>query len=65
MTLLLRNMTVCTRFNRFHYWEINKDEKHKPMSRTGRGVQAQHNDTTQKTVAFFLRKIFANVKTGL
>ena len=47
MTLLLRNMTVYTRFNRFQHWAINKDEKHKPMSRTGRGVQAQHNDTTQ------------------
>ena len=65
MTLLLRNMTVYTRFNRFQHWAINKDEKHKPMSRTGRGVQAQHNDTTQETIAFFLRKIFANVKKGL
>ena len=37
MTLLLRNMTVCTRFNRFQIG-INKDEKHKPMSRTGRGA---------------------------
>ena len=36
MTLLLRNMTVYTRFNRFQHWAINKDEKHKPMSRTGR-----------------------------
>ena len=40
---------------------MNKDEKHKPMTRTGREAQVQHNDTTQETIAFFLRKIFANV----
>ena len=27
MTLLLRNMTVYTRFNRFQHRAINKDEK--------------------------------------
>ena len=43
MTLLLRNMTVYTRFNRFQHRAINKDEKHKPMSRTGREAQAQIN----------------------
>ena len=36
MTLLLRNMTVYTRFNRFQHCAINNDEKHKPMTRTGR-----------------------------
>ena len=45
MTLLLRNMTVYTRFNRFQHRAINKDEKHKPMARTGTEAQAQHNDT--------------------
>ena len=53
MTLLLRYMTVYTRFNRFQHCAINKDEKHKPMARTGREDQAQHNDTTQKTIAFY------------
>ena len=41
---------------------MNKDEKHKPMTRTDRKAQAQHNDTIQETMAFFIRKIFANVK---
>ena len=64
MTLLLRNMTVYTRFNRFQHCAINKDEKHKPMTRTGREAQAQHNDTTQETIALrnfkpMTRKIFA------
>ena len=45
MTLLLRNM----QYNRFQYRAINKDEKHKPMARTVREAQAQHNDTTQET----------------
>ena len=40
MTLLLCNMTVYTRFNRFQHCAINKDEKHKPMTRTGRKAQA-------------------------
>ena len=53
MTLLLRNMTVYTRFNRFQHCAMNKDEKHKPMTRTGREAQAQHNGTTQETIAFF------------
>ena len=44
---------------------MNKDEKHKPMTRTGREAQAEHNDTTQETIAFFLRKIFANVSKTL
>ena len=59
MTLLLRNMTVYTRFTRFQHRAINKDEKDKPMSRTGREAQAQHNDTIQETIAFlrFLRKM--------
>ena len=57
MTLLLCNMTVYTRFNRFQHCAIKKDEKHKPMTRRGRKAQAQHNDT----IAFFSRKIFANV----
>ena len=46
MTLLLRNMTVYTRFNRFQHCAINKDEKHKPMTRTGREALAHQNDTT-------------------
>ena len=46
MTLLLRNMTVYTRFNRFQHCAINKDETHKPM--TGREAQAQQFDTTQE-----------------
>ena len=41
---------------------MNKEEKHKLMTRTNRKVQAQHNDTTQETELIFLRKIFANVK---
>ena len=41
MTLLLRNMTVYTRFNRFQHCAINKDEKHTPMTR-GREAQAQY-----------------------
>ena len=49
MALLLRNMTIYTRFNRFKHCAINKEEKHKLMTRTGRKVQAQHNDTTQET----------------
>ena len=49
MTLLLCNMTVYTRFNRFQHCAIKKDEKHKPMTRRGREAQAQHNDTTQET----------------
>ena len=49
MALLLCNMTVYTRFNRFKHCAINKEEKHKLMTRTGRKVQAQHNDTTQET----------------
>ena len=49
MALLLRNMTVYTRFNRFKHCAINKEEKHKLMTRTGRKAQAQHNDTTQET----------------
>ena len=49
MALLLRNMTVYTRFNRFKHCAINKDERDKPMSRTDREVQAQHNDTIQET----------------
>ena len=57
MTLLLRNMTVYTRFNRFQHCAINKDEKHKPMTRTGRRAQAQHNETTQETIAFFKKDI--------
>ena len=40
MTLLLRNMTVYTRFNRFQHCAINNDEKQKPMTRTGREAQA-------------------------
>ena len=59
MALLLYNMTVYTRFTRFQHCAINKDERDKPMSRTGREAQAQHNDTIQETIAFFLRKIFA------
>ena len=62
MALLLRNMTVYTRFNRFKHCAINKEEKHKPMTRTDREAQAQHNDTIQESMAFFIRKIFANVK---
>ena len=46
MTLLLRNMTVYTRFNRFQHCAINNDEKHKPMTRTGREALAHQNDTT-------------------
>ena len=62
MILSLRNMTVYTRFNRFQHCAINKDERDKPMSRTGtEELKQQHNDTTQKTIAFFLRKIFANL----
>ena len=53
MTLLLRNRTVYTRFNRFQHCAINKDEKHTPMTRTGREAQVEHNDTTQETIAFF------------
>ena len=53
MTLSLRNMTIYTRFNRFQHCAINKDERDKPMTRTGREAQAQHNDTTQETIAFF------------
>ena len=34
MALLLRNMTVYTRFNRFKHCAINKEEKHKLMTRT-------------------------------
>ena len=64
MTLLLRNMTVYTRFNRFQHFAINNDEKHKPMTRTDREAQAQHYDTTQETELIFLRKIFANVKNA-
>ena len=48
--MILRNMTVYTRFNRFKH-AINKDDKHKPMTRTGREAQAQHNDTTQRSIA--------------
>ena len=62
MALLLRNMTVYTRFNLFQHCAINKEEKHKPMTRTDREAQAQHNDTIQESMAFFIRKIFANVK---
>ena len=40
---------LYTRFNRFQHCAINKDERDKPMSRTGREAQAQHNDTTQET----------------
>ena len=36
MTLLLRNMTVYTRFNRFQHCAINEDERDKPMSRRGK-----------------------------
>ena len=64
VTLLLRNMTVLYPFNRFQHCAINKDEKHKPMTRTDREAQAQHNDTTQETELNFLRKIFANVKNA-
>ena len=32
MILLLRNMTVYTRFNRFQHCAINNDEKQKPMT---------------------------------
>ena len=34
------------------------------MTRTGRKVQAQHNDTTYETELIFLRKIFAKVKNA-
>ena len=64
MTLLLRNMTVYTRFNRFQHCAINNDEKHKLMTRTDREAQAQHYDTTQETDLNFLRKIFAKVKNA-
>ena len=40
---------LYTRFNRFQHCAIYKDERDKPMSRTGREAQAQHNDTTQET----------------
>ena len=53
MALLLYNMTVYTRFTRFQHCAINKDERDKPMSRTGREAQAQHNDTIQQTIAFY------------
>ena len=55
-------VTIYTRFNRFKHCAINKEEKHKPMTRTDREAQAQHNDTIQESMAFFIRKIFANVK---
>ena len=55
-------MTVYTRFNRFQHCAINKEEKHKPMTRTDREAQAQHNDTIQESDVNLLRKIFANVK---
>ena len=48
MALLLRNMTIYTRFNRFKHCAINKEEKHKLMTRTDREAQAQHNDTIQR-----------------
>ena len=64
MALLLCNMKVYTRFNRFKHCAINKEEKHKLMTRTGRKVQAQHNDTTYETELIFLRKIFAKVKNA-
>ena len=57
-------MKVYTRFNRFKQCAINKEEKHKLMTRTGRKVQAQHNDTTYETELIFLRKIFAKVKNA-
>ena len=57
MALLLRNMTVYTRFNRFKHCAINKDERDKPMSRTGREAQAQHNDTTQETELIVLKRL--------
>ena len=42
---------------------MNKDEKHKLMTRTNRKVQAQHNMIPlRQTELIFLRKIFANVK---
>ena len=53
---------LYTRFNRFQHCAIYKDERDKPMSRTGRKAEAQHNDTIQETMAFLIRKIFANVK---
>ena len=53
---------LYTRFSRFKHCTMNKEEKHKLMMRTGRKAQAQHNDTTQESMAFFMRKIFANVK---
>ena len=55
---------LYTRFNRFKHCAINKEEKHKLMTRTGRKVQAQHNDTTYETELIFLRKIFAKVKNA-
>ena len=62
MTLLLRNMTVYTRFNRFQHRAINKDEKHKPMARTGREAQAQHNDTIQETELILFKKDICKCK---
>ena len=39
--LLVQNFsTIYTRFNRFKHCAINKDERDKPMSRTGREAQA-------------------------
>ena len=55
---------LYTRFNRFKHCAINKEEKHKLMTRTGRKAQAQHNDTTYETELIFLRKIFAKVKNA-
>ena len=41
---------------RFQHCAINKDESDKPMSRTGREAQAQHNDTTQETELILFKK---------
>ena len=54
MTLLLRNMTVYTRFNRFQHCAINKDED---INRCREQVEKIKRNITQKTDAFFIRKI--------
>ena len=52
---ILSYIVIYTRFNRFQHCAINKDERDKPMSRTGREAQAE---------LIFLRKIFAKVKNA-
>ena len=61
MALLLRNMTIYTRFNRFKHCAINKEED-KPMSRTDREAQAQHNDTIQETELIVLNSAIIKKK---